>query len=77
MAIVFKDFTTFKRINSIPIEYLEEIKSYLTSIGIIFFEGVLPMNWPYTLQYIRDDFESFIDEGGWKFLCDVIINLFT
>jgi nucleosome binding factor SPN SPT16 subunit len=76
MAIVFKDFTTFKRINSIPIEYLEEIKSYLTSIGIIFFEGVLPMNWPYTLQYIRDDFESFIDEGGWKFLCDVIIPLF-
>ena len=49
MAIVFKDFTTFKRINSIPIEHLEEIKSYLSEIGIIYFEGVLPMNWPYTL----------------------------
>lgn len=70
MAIIFKDFITFKRINLIPIEYLDDIKSYLSEIKIIYFEGVLPMNWPYTLQYIRDDFESFIEEGGWKFLCD-------
>ena len=45
MAIIFKDFQTFKRINSIPIEYLEEIKSYLDEIGIIYSESVVPMNW--------------------------------
>lgn len=45
MAVIFKDFQTFKRINSIPIEYLEEIKNYLDEIGIIYSEGVTPMNW--------------------------------
>lgn len=45
MAIIFKDFTTFKRINSIPIEYLEDIKNYLDEIGIIYSESVIPMNW--------------------------------
>lgn len=45
MAIVFKDFTTFKRINSIPIEHLDDIKNFLCETGIIFFEGVMPMNW--------------------------------
>lgn len=44
-AIIFKDFTTFKRINSIPIEHLEDIKDYLDSISIVYSEGVVPMNW--------------------------------
>ena len=70
LAIVFKDFVTFKRINSVPIEHLDEIKAYLDEIGIIYFEGILPMNWVNTLSYIREDFQSFIDEGGWKFLTD-------
>jgi nucleosome binding factor SPN SPT16 subunit len=70
LAIIFKDFTTFKRINSIPIDHLDAIKSYLDEIGIIYFEGVLPMNWPNTLSYIKEDFESWLDEGAWKFLTD-------
>ncbi len=45
MAIIFKDFHTFKRINSIPREKLDEIKIYLNEIGIIYQEGVRPMNW--------------------------------
>ena len=72
LALVYKDFVTFKRINAIPIEYLDEIKSYLSEIGIIYFEGVLPMNWQNTLSYIREDFEAFIEDGGWKFLSDEV-----
>ena len=68
MAIIFKDFHTFKRINSIPRESIEEIKVYLNSIGIIFSEGVVPMNWNAVLQQIREDFESFLETGGWRFL---------
>jgi len=45
MAIIFKDFTTFKRINSIPIEHVETIKSYLDEIGIIYSESSVNMNW--------------------------------
>lgn len=72
MAIIFKDFTTFKRINSIPIEYLEDIKNYLDEIGIIYSESVIPMNWNNILAQIREDFQAFLDEGGWKFLQDEV-----
>ena len=50
MAIIFKDFTTYKRINSIPIEHLDDIKSYLDEIGIIYSESIVPMNWTNVLQ---------------------------
>lgn len=50
MAIIFKDFTTFKRINSIPIEQIEIIKEYLDEIGIIYSEGSAAMNWTNLLQ---------------------------
>lgn len=45
MAIIFKDFQTFVRINSIPVEHVEDIKSYLDEIGIIYSESITPMNW--------------------------------
>lgn len=45
MAIIYKDYHTFKRINSIPRECIEQIKSYLNEIGIVFSEGVVPINW--------------------------------
>lgn len=70
MAIIFKDFTTFKRINSIPIEHIEDIKSYLDEIGIIYSESIVPMNWTNVLQQIREDFEAFLEEGGWRFLAE-------
>lgn len=50
MAIIFKDFTTFRRINSIPIEHIEDIKSYLDEIGIIYSESIVPMNWTNVLS---------------------------
>lgn len=68
MAVIFKDFQNFKRINSIPIEHLDDIKTYLDEIGIIFSESVVPLNWTNLLQQIREDFEGFLEEGGWKFL---------
>ena len=70
MAIIFKDFVTYKRINAIPIEHMEDIKSYLDTIGIIYSESVSPMNWTNVLLQIREEFESFLEEGGWKFLQD-------
>ena len=50
MAIIFKDFTIFKRINSIPIEHLDDIKTYLDEIGLIYSESIVPMNWTNVLQ---------------------------
>ena len=70
MAVVFKDFHTFKRISSIPRESIDLIKQYLNEIGVIYFEGLIPMHWGNVLQSIRDDFEAFLDDGGWQFLQD-------
>lgn len=68
MAIIFKDFTNFKRINSIPIENIEVIKDYLDEIGVIYSESITPINWTNVLAHIRDNFVDFLDDGGWKFL---------
>lgn len=68
MAIIYKDFHTSKRINSIPRESIEEIKTYLNEIGIIYSEGVVPMSWNAVLAQIREDFAAFLEAGGWRFL---------
>jgi len=70
MAIIFRDFHTFKRINSIPRESIDLIKQYLNEVGIIFSEGLIPMNWNNVLGSIRDDFEAFLDGSGWRCLQD-------
>jgi len=70
MAIIFRDFHTFKRINSIPRESIDLIKQYLNEIGIIFAEGLIPMNWNNVLGSIRDDFEAFLEGAAWRFLQD-------
>ena len=68
MAIIFKNYTTFMRINSIPRESIDEIKEYLDSVNIIFSESVTPFNWQAVLLKIRSDMEAFLEEGAWKFL---------
>ena len=60
MAIIFKDFQTFKRINSIPRESIDEVKGYLDSVGVIYSEGIVPINWNAVLEQIRSDFDDFL-----------------
>ena len=67
-VMVYKDYTTFKRINSVPMESLESIKAWLDSVNILYFEGRHPMNWATVLSTIREDVNGFIEDGGWKFL---------
>lgn len=38
IVIIYKDFQTFKRVDSIPIEALEELKSYWDSIDVVYAE---------------------------------------
>ena len=45
MVFVYKDFSTFKRINSIPMESLDGIKNWLDSCNLVFSEGPMPLNW--------------------------------
>ena len=65
-VIIFKDFTSFKRIDSIPIEYLEELKSYFDSIDVIYAESAMPLKWKDVLQSMRENFEDNLEAGVWK-----------
>lgn len=70
LAIIFKDFTTMKRINSVPMEHIEELKSYFDEIDVIYAESESPFNWATLLSHIRDHFEDWLEEGAWGFLLD-------
>ena len=70
MAIIFKNFMTFMRINSMPRECIDELKENLDSVGNIFSESVTPLNWNAVLAKIRSDVDAFIADGAWKFLND-------
>jgi len=72
MAIIFKDFTTYKRINSVPIEHMEELKSYLDEICVLYAESEAPFNWNTLLSHIRQNFEDWLEEGAWGFLLDPV-----
>lgn len=68
LVFIYKDYQTWKRISSVPIEKLDTIKSWLDSMDILYSEGPMPLNWQAILQSIRGDLEGFIAQGGWAFL---------
>ena len=70
LAIIKKDFVTCTRINSIPTEYTEELKSYFNTIGVIYLESQQPLKWDLILQQIRDDFDGWLEEGAWRQLVE-------
>ncbi len=70
LAVIKKDFTTCIRINSIPTEYTEELKSYFNGIGIIFLESMAPLKWDLILTQIREDFTGWLDQGAWQQLVE-------
>ena len=60
LAIIKKDFATCLRINSIPTEFTEDLKSYFDSINVIYLESMAPLKWDLLLNTIRDDFDSWL-----------------
>lgn len=67
-VLVYKDFANFKRVSSVPMEFLDVIKDWMDESGVLFSEGPMSLNWTNLLTQIRGDIGSFIDQGGWSFL---------
>jgi nucleosome binding factor SPN SPT16 subunit len=44
------------------------VKGYLDSVGVIYSEGIVPINWNAVLEQIRSDFDDFLQNGAWRFL---------
>ncbi|CAI5759359.1 unnamed protein product [Candida verbasci] len=69
LVFVFKDFNKpVVHVNTIPMELLEDVKSWLTDVDIPISEGQMNLNWQQIMKtVIADPYQFFID-GGWSFL---------
>jgi nucleosome binding factor SPN SPT16 subunit len=69
MVFVFKDFTRAPyHVNTIPVEFLDQVKDFLDSSDIAFTEGPLNLNWPTIMKTVTADTHAFFIDGGWSFL---------
>ena len=69
LVFVFKDFHRAPaHVNTIPVESLEQVKSWLDSVDIAFTEGPLNLNWATIMKTVTADPHEFFKEGGWSFL---------
>ena len=69
LVLVFKDFNkAVVHINTIPIELLDDVKSWLTDIEIPYSEGQMNLNWGAIMKTITADPYQFFVDGGWSFI---------
>jgi len=69
LTFVFKDYTRLvETISSIPVDNLEDIKQWLDSNNIKFYQGNANLNWTKIMQTIREEPKAFFEDGGWSFL---------
>ncbi|OAQ33302.1 metallopeptidase family M24 protein [Linnemannia elongata AG-77] len=69
MVFTFKDyFQTPIHVNTIPMSQLDNVKDWLDSMDIVFYEGPVNLNWGPIMKTIQEDPAEFYKEGGWSFL---------
>lgn len=69
MVIVFKDYNVKPlSIAAVEMSKLEDIKNWLDRCDIKFTSGNSNLNWPALMKRIREDLDTFFEEGGWAFL---------
>ncbi|ODV60598.1 chromatin-remodeling protein SPT16 [Ascoidea rubescens DSM 1968] len=69
LVFVFKDFAKpVVHINTIPIDVLEDLKTWLTDVDIPYSEGRVNLNWGPIMKTISSDPYQFFKDGGWEFL---------
>lgn len=69
LVFVFKDLAKpVVHINTIPIELLEDVKSWLTNVDIPLSEGQMNLNWGTIMKTVLADPYQFYVDGGWSFL---------
>ena len=69
MAVIFKDFSRdVHRIDQIPVHNLENIKQWLGTLDIKYYEGKSNLNWKPLLKQIKEDPDDWLESGGWEFL---------
>ncbi|CAG8668437.1 15500_t:CDS:10, partial [Cetraspora pellucida] len=69
LVFIFKDYTRPPvHINTIPMNQLENVKDWLDSVDVNFYEGTQNLNWAQIMKTINSDPADFFEQGGWSFL---------
>lgn len=69
LVLIFKDFSKpVVHINTIPMEVLEDVKSWLTDVDIPISESTINLNWVTIMKTLQQDPKQFFLDGGWSFL---------
>lgn len=67
MVFVFKDLTRpVMHVNTIPMDELEDIKTWLTDVDIPYSEGQMNLNWGAILKDVMVNPYAFFEDGGWR-----------
>eukprot|EP01104_Vermistella_antarctica_P001986 TRINITY_DN1213_c4_g1_i1.p1 TRINITY_DN1213_c4_g1~~TRINITY_DN1213_c4_g1_i1.p1 ORF type:complete len:1033 (-),score=352.69 TRINITY_DN1213_c4_g1_i1:121-3219(-) len=73
IVFVLKDYSKkVVRVDQIPMEMLDQIKEWLDSCDIKYYENQKVLNWQRIMTTIREDIQGFADGGGWGFLEDEV-----
>ena len=70
MVLLMKDNLTFKPINAIPMQKLEDIKEWLVSIGKTFSTGNTSLKWAPVLSHVRELVDTILPDGTPLFWAD-------
>ena len=69
MVFVFKDFEREPhRVDAIPSNVVEQVKEWLNSVNLKYYENKMNLVWKPILKTIKEDPQGFIEGGGWEFL---------
>lgn len=69
LVVIFKDLSRpVQHINTIPVESIDQVKDWLDSVEIPFYEGALNLQWPTIMKTVTADPHAFFEGGGWNFL---------
>ncbi|UKK02594.2 transcription modulator [Theileria orientalis] len=65
IVFVNKDYSkAVKRVDLVPVEYLDTIKKWLNELDIVWYEGKNNLQWTNILKTILEDVEAFVENGG-------------
>ncbi|KAK1442684.1 fact complex subunit spt16 [Babesia gibsoni] len=65
MVLVSKDYSKpVRRIDLIPVEFLDVLKSWLNELDIVWYEGKNNLQWTNILKTILEDVEAFVENGA-------------
>lgn len=66
VSFIFKDMTKpVARISTVPMESLDNLKTWLGELEIVWYEGAINMKWTNIFKEIQKDVNGFLEEGGW------------